>query len=746
MVSGGFSLQAVGQDSPRDRARAVLALRSAAGQVMDEMNQRASTQSWDAVQMTESVASGMLKDPAAHRRIQESRSRSRSLAEKLQRAALETALSNAVAEAQARSPLPIRREDVLELVGPSWSDQVSKTLALFMSNQFDSVFVGARLRAVALQQKSALDALRFPESGELDARMLALWQEHKNAEATLEAGDFDKLGGWLKTFAAPKTDQLLEEVERQIGDAAGRRKDEIHQQYSRQIAVLQESVAKLPRQFILQSDMAGKLMAATEADYAERKQAARDAGAAAPVYPVFQIIQSNAWAMAEKLEAANWSAFLLEQNLPVISTDSVRKEVERDLARHRSRETSIAALTDAFTTGKRSEAIAAFAKQREASEPARAAFEKHVAGDGQSGHVFHERLAQAIATSSDQARALIVEQQIKKDLSFLPGEEPLDEALVARVMEREGSPVKNLSEALSFLGDPSKVDASRLLEETESRAVERVNTAIASAQQAVQAQESLVRELETARREQLARDVAADRPVDTIVKEWTADFSKQWSKRAGDRKIRYAEPLPVTRDLINKTVRQLYDAQKQQKDALASTATPGPAPLSPSENQRDEPTEDKDKAEVEQHTKEEQLLVACDASLVIRDIGDHQCEASMRIGPDSQPILVRFAPDNAESAAHALFEGIRPALAGLVEGRQAVWKSGSRTFLGFRRKTAPELRFYMVVRSKEIRHQTSLLLRSQISALLQDWSAENHPGQPVALDWTVGLGAVVGPE
>lgn len=746
LALGTLSLHTLAEPgTPRDQARTILALRSAAGQVMAELQQRSSTQTWDTVQLTEQLTAQMLSDPSAHRRPQDSRNRSRSRAEQLQRTALEAALTNAVAAAQARSPLPIRSAEVLELVGPSWKDQVNTTLAQFMTNQFEAVYTGARLRAVALQQKSALEGIRFPEAGELDDRLLARWQERKDPAAVLEGRDFDQLGGWLKSFAIPKTETLLEEVERQIGDAASRRKDEIRQQYEHQAGVVHETADHVPKNRITRNGIADELLATLNQDLKERQQSARDSGATAPVYPIFQIVRSNAWSTAERLETERWSAFLKEASEPRIGAEELRKEIERAPAQHRSRATSEALFIEKLTPVKQREAASAYARQLSASDKARTELEGHLTETESAGQAFQSRLKETLQVNLEPARAQVAEGQIEQ-LDFLPGTDPLPDPLMAQIIEREGRAAGNLAEALTFLQTEAKVNTDGLLEETETRAVEMVNKAIAAGYEAVQAQAGLVREMEAARREQLARDVAADRPVDALIKEWTADFTKQWKKRAAERSLRYDEPLAATRDLLNKTVRQLYDAQKQQQEAAAATPSPGTAAVSPSENQRDEPDDKEDTAEVEQHTLEEVLLVPCDASLIIRDVGEHQCEASMRIDPTAPPIIVRFAPNDAETAAQALFEGVRPGLAGLVEGRQAMWKNGGRNFLGFKRKATPELRFYMVVRSREIRHQTSLLLRSKISDLLQEWTETNHPDQPVTLDWTVGLGAVVGPE
>lgn len=736
--------------SPRDRAREILALRSAAGQVMEELGQRSSTQSWDTVQLTEQLTEKMLKDPAAHRRPGDSRNRSRTLAEQQQRLALEQALSNAVSAAQARSPLPIRREDVLEMVGPSWSDELNRSLALFLSNQFASVFSGARLRAVALQQKTALEGLRFPETGELDARLLALWSARKDRAAVLQGRDFDQLGDWLKSLPGRPAGPLFEEVEQQLGEASARRKEDIRRQYDHQLRALQERMEQLPARFITRAAIAAELRAAAEADVTARQLQAREAGSPIPVYPVFQVIQSNAWHTAGQVEANRLTAYLRESGQPRIESHRLQDAIAREPARHRTRADSEQIFRTDLLTTVRDDVATAYARKAGAPDQARSDLRDALGAPDETGRAFQEQLNQALAAALEPARASVAEEQYEAHFGFIPDAEPLSDELLNRIQDRNGQPATALDEILALLPDHPDVDPAGLLEETTALALQHFNLAMADGYGALQEQAKLVRAVEADRREELARDVAAERPVDEVLKAWTADFTRRWKTVAATQNSRYEEPLAATRDLLNKTVRQLYDAQKKEDAAPAATATPGnPSPaaaaVSPRENQRDEPEDTEDKAEVEQHTLEEQLLVPCDASLVIRDVSPNECEAVLRIGLEAAPVRVRFAPDAAEQAATALFEGLRPALAGLVDKQKTKWKS-SRNFLGFRRKEAPELRFYMVVRSREIRHQTSLLLRNQISELLEQWSETNHPGQPVTLDWTVGLGAVALPE
>ena len=734
-------------DTPRDQAREILALRSAAGQVLDEVRSRSSTQSWDHVVLTEQLAAAMVKDAGAHRRPSDSRPRALRLAEQHQRAALELALSNAVAAAQTRSPRPIRREDVLEMVGPSWTEQIEQSLAAFRDSQFEAVFAGARLRAVALQQQAALAALKYPEPAELDGQLLALWQARKDPAAVLADNDFNALEGWLKKQGSRSTGPLLEEVEQQLGDLAARRKDEVRRQYEAQRAALQERADHLPGQLLTKPAIANDLRTAIASEVEKRKRQAADTGAAVPVYPAFQIVSSNAWPTAERLEAERLTSFLEASGLPRLSADSLQKSIEREPGRHRMRADSETVFFAELRPAARAEVAAAHVKKAGAPDPVRAEVEARLAEGGSAQAIFDARLKTQLGAALETARNRVAEQQRERQLGFIPGAEPLSDALLAKVQERAGKPVADLKEGLAFLD----ATAEPVLEEAEARAVGDLNQAIAAGYSAMQAQAQLVRTLEATRREQLVRDVAAERPVDAVLKEWTTDFTKQWSRQAAEQKLAYEEPLAVTRDLLNKTVRQLYDAQKKDPTTLATTASPGqPSPasaaLSPTENQRDEPDEAEQKAEVEQRTLEEILLVPCDASLVIRDLSENECEAVLRMGPDAEPVSVRFAPNAAEQAAQALFEGLKPSLARLVDENKGRWSNRQRNLFGFRRKQEPELRFYMVVRSREIRHQTSLLLRQQIGELLQQWTEANRPGQPVALDWTVGLGAVVGPE
>ncbi len=726
--------------SSRDQARAVLALRSAAGQVMETLRSQTSTQQWDTARLADQLADDMLAGDREHRRRADSQARCRIQAEQHQRAALEAALNRAVDAAQARSILPIRREEVLALVGLPWEQEVQAGVSRFMEQQFDAVFREARMKAVERQRQEALVNLRYPAIDELDPRLLERWQTKKDPAARLEADDFNVLDRWLAAYSAPASEHLLEETEKALREAAAGRKDEIRRQYTHQLDVVDRQADTLSRDVRSAPSLAQLLRRELDGALREQRMAAAEFP---PLYPAFQVVSSNIWAIAEEVERQRLTAYWDDQGQPAAEAEILRKEILRDPARHRRRDESGKLLVQELAGPARQAAARALSRAGAGPETDPVFWENRLSGDAPAARAFRARWQQAVQSALPAVRESIRQQQHNAFQALLPGSAPLDEAVLGRLQERSGKLAQTLEEAWVLLHGNQAVrpPSTNLLEETETQLLEEINQGFAAAWSALQEQAALVRELERDGRAQLAKDVAADRPVDQLVKAWTTDFAHRWKERA---KPPYLEPLPSTRDLINKTVRQLYDAQKKQQEAeqsaVAATPAPASAALSPSEQQRDEPDRKEDRAETQQATIEEMILVPCDASLVIRDVADRQCEAVLQADPDQPPVSVRFAPDQPEEAARALFDALRPSLTGLAENRREAWQGSRRSLLGWRRKAPPELRFYMVVLSREIRHQTSLMLRSEIRDLLQAWSESQNPALSVSLDWTVGLG------
>lgn len=733
--------------SLRDNARSMLALRSAAGYVLDEMARRSSTQGWDTVALTDYLAAQMLEHAREHRRPgQDSRPRCLALATNFQRAALDVVLSNAVTEARARSPIPVSADDVLALAGPGWREQSAAALAWFTSNQFETVFQEARLRAVARQRKTGLDGVRYPEAGALDERLTGISKQQDPPGVRLDAKAFNALDGWLKSLDGGNRMPLFEEVQKQFDDAMASRRDEIRRQYEEQIAAIERQSRELAGSMIVYPAITNELARALDAFIRQRREQAADAGSAVPVYPAFSIVNAFMHEQAGRLEARRMEEHLASGAAPVIAEKQLKDAITGDLPAHVARARSEEILFAMLAPEKGRESAMTLAKRAGAPDDDGRALAARLAGNDPVAVIFATWLRADLTNKLDHVREEIADEQIEQHFAFLPGTRPLPDAMIADVIKREGQPFGDLADAVDWVRGEAAApfDASNLLEETTAKAIASVNESVRLAHETVQAQMRIVRNLEETRRELLVSDVASGRSVDDILKEWIAAFEREWKQADAALRAIYPEMLASTRDELNKTVRQLYDALKQQQ---AGTPAPASAAVSPSEQQRDEPDEqDKDSAEVEEHTLEEALLLSCDASLIIYDAAPDRCEAVLWLGPEAPVMKIQFPPDDPEKAAGLLFEQLKPVLADLMASKDETWAQPDRVFLVFRRKSELVFRFYMIINSREIRHQTSLSLRAKIGELLEEWSASHRGGQVIKLDWTVGLGAKSGRE
>lgn len=733
--------------SPRDNARAMLALRSAAGYVLEEMSRRSGTQAWDTVALTDYLATAMLDHPGEHRRPkQDSRPRSLTLATEFQSAALDLVLSNAVAEARSRSPMPVSVDDVLALTGPGWREHSAAALAWFASNQFEVVFQDARLRAVARQRKAGLEGVRYPEAGALDDRLTGISKQQDPPGARLEAKSFNALDGWLKSLDGGNRTPLFEEVQKQVEEAMASRKDEIRRQYEEQVAAVEQQAGTMAGALIVYPAMTNDLVRSLDAVIQQRRVRAAEAGSAVPVYPAFGIVNDFIRELAERIEAARLKDYLATGALPAVTEKQLKDVITGDLPAHVTRARSEEILLAGLVPEKSREAAMAFAKRAGAPVDDARALAERLNAKYPVAEAFGSWLRAHVTGTLDRVRDEIAHDQLERRLPFLPGTRPLPDAMIAEVVKREGKPFADFADAVHWVRGETVTpfDASGLLEETTIKSLASVNESVRLAHETVQAQRRVVRDIETTRRESLVRDVAADRSVDAILKDWITAFEREWKQAESGLRAVYPGMLASTRDELNKAVRQLYDTLKQQQ---AGTPAPANAAVSPSEQQRDEPDEeDKDSAEVVEHTVEEALLLSCDASLIIYDVAPGLCEAVLWLGAEGPAMKIQFPPDDPEKAAGLLFEQLKPALADLMASKDDTWARPGRVLLVFRRKQELIFRFYMIINSREIRHQTSLSLRAKIGELLQEWSTGHRDGQAIKLDWTVGLGAASGRE
>jgi hypothetical protein len=725
--------------TPKARAKERLAVRAAAGRVLEELRAAAATQSVDLVVLTDELSRRMLADAPAHRQAAQAKDQARSFVRSQRLAALGATLSNAVAAAQEQSPLPIQSGEVLQVLGSEWSEVVAGAADAFLSNHYDRVFADARLRAVAVQQREAEQRMSYPVSAAVDEKWSALVKE----DGQPATNALDQLSGWLAAQAPKDQPAVFEEVERQQGEVGRRMAEEISHQYQRQLAAVAAACDRVPAAALEASQIEESLRGEARRAVEEAQRNATAAGRTVPEYPLFAASLRQVEREARRVEQQRLMASVEGWTDFDVTEGAVVKELEREPAKYRRAEESADRLAESATAAVRDRLAARHGGEKQAAH-----FADLLRGDQAAAARLRERVRAEVAKVLPAARARVAEWQLASLSDGLRLDRAFPDAVVAQWQDQGCRAVEKVDDALARLKEAGEsAEAPKLIEEAATQVVARVGARVRAACEALGAQLQLVRALEKEKAEALQRDVVAARPVDKILREWRDELAARWSTAAGPESP-YRKLLARTEDQLNKAVRQLYDAKQQevaQATPVQATDSERKEPVPPQTTAVDKgsnpPEVDRDEdRDRKGGLGDETLLGSADVILNLTDTSLREARVVLK-SADQELAAFGYDPAQAQAAADAIFAAVREPLARVLDERAAVWSRKSGGLFSFLRAEPPELKIYVIVESNEIRQRTSLLLRRRIKAQLDEWSAAHRPGQPpVALRWTVGLG------
>jgi hypothetical protein len=484
-----------------------------------------------------------------------------------------------------------------------------------------------------------------------------------------------------------------------------------------------------------------------------------------PRYNVLAIVESNTVARAVALEDERLADFVRNRAECAVTVDRLEAVVRADPAVYRvagsSRPVAVRELAGELV----SSVAGAYADQAGAggAEPR---MEELLRGEGAAAAALRERVGRDGEAGWPTARARVAEAQTKDYFPGLAADEPLSVEQVERgcdLMQPFPEKFAAVADALkSFDASWVKFDGESLIEETEIRVARIARERIELACGARDKQLALVREIETERLPGLAKDVAADRPFRAILKEWNDDLTRRWAAAGGAGPEAYPDLFPRALDVLNKTVRQLYDARRQEQEQVrqevaqraGAEASTDQSSASAQDLRKDEfqskakSEDDKDKdADADSAAKEpkkpegmgaiEYLWKAePDNVLVVRDTRWRRAQVVLMDGAKQVLASATFRPDHTDDAAQEIYALIEPALTRTLDERLADWSAQAAADGA----TGPHLKVFLLVQSSEIRHLTSLKLRHLAQEQVDRWSAANRPDQPpVSLLWIVGL-------
>ncbi len=737
----------------RTRARHQLALRSAARRVI-ELIESAALCEGDPRIIQDALTRAMLSDPHAHRSPGSSRQAGQRLLEFLRREELENALDSIVAEAGARSPLTATKEEVLARAELDWEQKISREAARFAEELIDASFKAARRRAVARQlDEIKRDRLR-PDQAALDERLNDLW--HKTGAARrLAPNDLNALKDWLAGVADAEKTALFDETVAQARELVEVLLARIRREYGVQIEALDNaaSVEHLKPAAIFTEDIMPTLMDAIEKAVHEAWRHSD-----VPPYAPFEILRVHVAEDAERLQGERLKAFLGQQAESAVSPQAVAGIVRDDLKAHVNPDRS-EALTSANIAGKdaisHASAYLESAGIKHGLEQVRALIISE-----EMNAFWKDSVRERVRVILPQARREIARVQCEKALQELSaiGTIP-DKTIKALWTATSGAEIENLEQAIEAMSlmnitVPDERIQAEWLQETHPLITTAVQELAAPAFQAQKFQLELVAAIEEEKRSRLARNVDAGVPFEDIRKQWFNTFDRRWNKQSAAAASDYPDMLALTRQALEKNIRQYYDsvrtasadaarriAQKQNGVASADHAEneiehhPVETADKPPDEKPEDPRQD-DSARAESETEETEMPAGVDIVLYFMHDTNGLTE-TLVYSPATGMLRAAVPTGTGENTVNNIFSMIEPALETvLTEVKNRTSPGGIRGL--FQRRANHEISIAVVVGSREIRHMTSIRLRRKVEQYLADWSAaEKQPS--VALKWRDGL-------
>lgn len=762
-LAGPLAAQDPDEGQARDRAKAALVVHAAAVQVVEETGRLARPAPGDEAELVPGLARAMLEQPARHRRLDDSRAECLDTLARLQRERVEGVISQAVALARQQSPLPVSAEQVLAKAGAGAAQLAERALAGWKTNGVDRLLQEARRRAVD-QQRGELDGqLQYPPADRLDTMLLELARVARDPSARLPRAAWDRV---RERMARPPADgparALFEENERYLQGASTRMAEAIRLQYEEQLAGLEAAAQRdrLPRAAITLPALAEHLHGGVE-----RAVAGLSPESGAPRYGVLAVVRSNTVARAASLEEELLAGYVRGEAPAAVTVEQLAELVRARPDRYRAAAGSLPDAVRELAADWIPSLASGYAGR--AGVPAAAPrVETVLQGGGAAGDAVRERVRAEAEAGWAEARARVAAEQVRAHFPGLADDAPLAAEQADRAcdfLQPFPATFTGLVAALrGFAAGWIAPEQAPLLEETEARVTERARLRVELACGAQERQLALLRQLETDRLPALERDVAADRPLRAILKEWSDELARRWTEPGGPGPAAYPDLLPRTLDLLNKTVRQLYDARRQEQaaerravaaragaEASADQVQAAPVEARPDEFQAQATaTEDPDDQPPSPPAPEPKKRLGLgaveyvwktepDAVLMVRDTRWRRAQVVLLDGAQNELSSASFRPDRTDDAADDIYAMIAPALTRALDARRAGWTAEAS---GGEGEAGPSLKVFLLVQSREIRHLTSLKLRHLMQQQVDAWSEQNRPGQPpVNLVWIVGL-------
>ena len=749
------------EGSPKERAKQILALRSAAEALKegrDGLVEDAEGKS--ATLVEDELHDAMLSSPADHAAQKPSADLCRKLVGESAQRSLEALEQQALTAARGHSPLPVTREALFEALGTPADTFYKTSTQEIVKRHADPLYKRARKRAVERQLRETSLRVGYPTQGRTDALLEKLTETSKTKPGSaLKRSDILKFEPELQHNLGLDKLPLFDEVKTRLRQLALQVLGGIGDQYEAQIKAVDvaaqtpEAAAKVASERI-----APELTAAAEQETEQRRNRPnRDE--AVRIYDVFTCVERFAQEKAKALEKSALMAFTKESWSDWPGESDVDTAVRADINQHRDRAKSLAALKSVFRAPARKHLATAYLAARNITGPDAESLQSrlvtHLSDDKACRDAFEKMLETSLAALSNEVRSRIASEQAAPLLTELNTVERLEDKIVDWLSDTEElRPFKALEEARAFLSNreglgASQMPSSAVLREAEEQLLARINALVEPAAAAHAKQKSLIMQLARSWKDDLKESIAAGVPLTELRKTWRTEVDDRYGAFVEKRDLVYATLFPSNEAELEKILRQHYESLKKEVQAQIMTTEQTldatqevqteQLPTDLREKQAEVPEEEEKEAASDSlgesgvSEQEQALAFARRAAvgIVLRDVDEKTCELVVSYGELDEERSIRFEPGTDDKAIEAIVAGLDPET--LV--RALGLKRPKRGFLGLRRKHHDPVEVVVLAQSRLVRYRTMVRVREHLAELLADHASKSGLELP-ELDWS----------
>ena len=720
----------------RDRAKQRLALRASAQKIMDIVGSPVEFGENESRLLTAELSSRMQQDIKAHADPKVSRKLCAGVLSERYRQAVEHQIDYVIKQAGKNTALPISKEEVMQHIGVGWEQQTAAAADIFAKKHIAATFDKARKQSVALQRDQLKDRIKMPAEHDLNRRLTALAE--RSGHHPPRTDDFKSMTEWLASFAEDDNTPLYKEVQHSNREVSARIMQRVKKQYGSQLSAIKKSAKNLPHNAIDSETIQISLRDAV--DLSTKKMRLDDeknrSGAKSAIYNPFDVIYAEVERKAETMQEERLVVAILEQKNIPIGSSAVESVLRSDLEAH----VFVANSRNLLVTRYASETMPWIIKnlatraRRVGDANFNSKLDSLIKQNKRLEKAVNDFLGKSLDSVLPDIRNKIVTEQLKIVFGGAPDEiEMLSPEAVQAVWDAGyGDPVKNSDKAWSALQSAGLIAdgavKENMLEESRHKIVDISNRLIPVACSAVREQANMLNVLEQEWTPRLRNDIEKNRSVEKITSDWTAELKDRWSEYVEKQSLPYPDLFARTLDMLEKTVRKLFESVEAEMEDQPTEPTPEEA--QPVEEPPETP-EDSTEVTIEK------MLETLDFVLYFRDTSSGASEAVLLDGKGATTRL-SFDPSNVKSAVDEVFKTVVPAIesAAASKAKQNPKRKGIIALLT--RDRTLDLKIAVLVGSKQVRLIMSILLRNRVELFVEDWNA-NPVNPTLELEWEDNL-------